>query len=420
MPDMHAAPQGTQADIDGRRAWLRLAVCMLLGTLGSVGMWSIVVVLPAVQAEFGVTRGDASLPYTLTMLGFASGNVLLGRIMDRTGVIPPLLAGIVCLAVGYAFAAAVDSVIPFAILQGVIGFGAAATFSPLIADLSHWFRRRRGIAVAAAATGNYVAGAFWPLAMQLTLPAHGWRTTYLVIGAICLLLMTPLAAKLRARPPPIAGAAEAAAQASRLTAAGLTPRSLQILLSIAGLGCCVAMSMPQVHIVAYCVDLGFGVARGSEMLALMLAGGVASRLASGFLADYIGGARVLLLGSVLQGMSLAAYIPFNGLASLYVVSAIFGLSQGGIVPSYAIIVREYLPAREAGQRVGIVMTMTIIGMALGGWLSGAIYDATGSYRAAFLNGIAWNVLNILIVLFILGSVARRPGPEPQAVTGPSR
>jgi MFS family permease len=420
MPGMHATPQGTHADIDGRRAWLRLTVCMLLGTVGSVGMWSIVVVLPAVQAEFGVTRGDASLPYTLTMLGFASGNVLLGRIMDRTGVIPPLLAGIVCLAAGYALAATVGSIVPFAILQGVIGFGAAATFSPLIADLSHWFRRRRGIAVAAAATGNYVAGAFWPLAMQLTLPAYGWRTTYLTIGAICLLLMTPLVAKLRARPPPIAGAAEAAAQASRLSAAGLTPRSLQILLSIAGLGCCVAMSMPQVHIVAYCVDLGFGVARGSEMLALMLAGGVVSRLASGFLADYIGGARVLLLGSVLQCLSLAAYIPFNGLASLYVVSAVFGLSQGGIVPSYAIIVREYLPAQEAGQRVGIVMTMTIIGMALGGWLSGAIYDATGSYRAAFLNGIAWNVLNILIVLFILGSVARRSGPQPRVVVDPSR
>ena len=185
---MHATPQGTDADIDGRRAWLRLIVCMLLGTVGSVGMWSIVVVLPAVQAEFGVSRGAASLPYTLTMLGFAAGNVLLGRIMDRMGVIPPLLAGIVCLAAGYALAAAVGSVIPFAILQGVIGFGAAATFSPLIADLSHWFRRRRGIAVAAAATGNYVAGAFWPLAMQLTLPAYGWRATYLAIGAICLLL----------------------------------------------------------------------------------------------------------------------------------------------------------------------------------------------------------------------------------------
>lgn len=409
---MSRIPDGRPSDIDGRRAWRRLLACMALGTLGSVGMWSIVVVMPAVQAEFGVGRGEASAPYTLTMLGFAAGNVLLGRIMDRTGVIPPLLAGILCLGAGYGLAAAVGSLALFAVLQGVIGFGAAATFSPLIADLSHWFRRRRGIAVAAAATGNYVAGAFWPLMMQLTLPAYGWRVTYLAIAAVCLLLMVPLAALLRARPPPYLGGVEAAAQASRLSAAGLTPRSLQILLSIAGLGCCVAMSMPQVHIVAYCVDLGFGVARGSEMLALMLAGGVISRLASGVLADAIGATRVLLLGSVLQGLSLTAYIPFDGLASLYVVSAVFGLSQGGIVPSYALIVREYLPAREAGRRVGLVMTMTIIGMALGGWLSGAIYDVTGSYQAAFLNGIAWNVLNILIVLFILFSVAR-PRPAYQ-------
>ena len=410
---MSRPAEGRSSDINGRRAWLRLAACMVLGTLGSVGMWSIVVVMPAVQAEFSVGRGEASAPYTLTMLGFAAGNVLLGRVMDRTGVIPPLLAGILCLGAGYGLSAAVGSLVAFAVLQGVIGFGAAATFTPLIADLSHWFRRRRGIAVAAAATGNYAGGALWPLAMQLTLPAHGWRVTYLVIAALCLLLMAPLAALLRMRPPPYPGGAEAAAQARRLSAAGLTPRSLQILLSIAGLGCCVAMSMPQVHIVAYCVDLGFGIVRGSEMLALMLAGGVISRLASGVLADRIGAVRVLLLGSVLQCLSLAAYIPFDGLASLYVVSAVFGLSQGGIVPSYALIVREYLPAREAGRRVGTVMTMTIIGMALGGWLSGAIYDVTGSYQAAFLNGIAWNVLNILIMLFVLFSIAR-PQPEPAA------
>ncbi|WP_337876595.1 MFS transporter [Elioraea sp.] len=415
MRGMPRIPHGRPDDIDGRRAWLRLAACMVLATLGSVGMWSIVVVMPAVQAEFGVGRGEASAPYTLTMLGFAAGNVLLGRITDRAGVIPPLLGGIACLGLGYGCAAAVGAVTPFAILQGVIGFGAAATFSPLIADLSHWFRRRRGIAVAAAATGNYVAGAVWPLAMQLTLSAHGWRVTYLVIAAVCVLLMTPLVLRLRPRPPPHPGGAEAAAQARRLSAAGLTPRSLQVLLAIAGLGCCVAMSMPQVHIVAYCVDLGFGVARGSEMLAPMLAGGVVSRLASGALADRFGAVRVLLAGSVLQALSLAAYIPFDGLASLYLVSAVFGLSQGGIVPSYALIVREYLPAREAGRRVGVVMTMTIIGMAAGGWLSGAIYDLTGSYRAAFLNGIAWNVLNILIVLFILFSVARgRPEPAVRA------
>jgi MFS family permease len=181
----------------------------------------------------------------------------------------------------------------------------------------------------------------------------------------------------------------------------LTPGQLQALLIVAGIGCCVAMAMPQVHIVAYCVDLGFGMARGAEMLSLMLFGGIASRILSGMLADRIGGIYTLLLGAVLQCLALLLYLPYDGLASLYVVSLIFGLSQGGIVSSYAIVVREYLPAREAGRRVGAVITATIVGMALGGWMSGWIYDLTSSYQAAFLNGIAWNLLNIAMISLII-------------------
>ena len=161
-----------------------------------------------------------------------------------------------------------------------------------------------------------------------------------------------------------------------------------VLLIIAGVACCVAMSMPQVHIVALCVDLGYGPTVGAEMLSIMLLGGVASRLVSRLLADRLGGVRTLLIGSVLQCNALFLYLPFDGLASLYLVSLVFGLSQGGIVPSYAVIVREYMPAREAGARVGTVIMSTIIGMALGGWMSGWIYDISGSYQLAFINGIA--------------------------------
>ena len=387
--------------IDSRYAWMRLVISVLIATIGSVGMWSVVVVLPAVQAEFAVDRSVASLPYTMTMVGFAVGNVWLGRIVDRAGIFLPLAGVAVALLVGYVGAAMAPSIWLFALLQAVIGFGASATFGPLIADLSHWFRKRRGVAVAAAASGNYVAGAIWPLAMQLTLADEGWRFTYAAIGIFCIVTMVPLALLLRRRAPTMIVASDGAQKPAGQRSIDLSPRALQWLLAIAGVGCCVAMAMPQVHIVAYCVDLGFGVARGAEMLSLMLVGGIVSRLASGFLADYIGGVKTLLIGTVLQCLALLAYIPFDGLASLYIVSLMFGLSQGGIVPSYAIIVREYLPAHEAGQRVGIVIMATIVGMALGGWLSGWIYDLTGSYAAAFWNGIAWNVLNIAIMLFIL-------------------
>ena len=392
----------SSSDIDGRYAWIRLVLSVLIATIGSVGMWSVVVVLPMVQAEFDVARGDASLPYTMTMVGFALGSIWLGRMVDRVGIVLPLLASAAALSVGCVLAATVSSIWLFALLQGLIGLGAAATFGPLIADLSHWFVKRRGVAVAAAASGNYFGGAIWPLAMQLTLPGEGWRFTYVAIGLVCLATMAPLALLLRRRAPHLdLSPGETPAAPPRTHAIDLSPRALQILLALAGFGCCMAMAMPQVHIVAYCVDLGYGVARGSEMLSLMLVGGVVCRLASGFIADHIGGVRTLLIGSVAQCAALFAYIPFDGLASLYVVSFVFGLAQGGIVPCYAIIVREYLPAREAGQRVGLVIMATIVGMAVGGWMSGWIYDLTGSYAAAFLNGIAWNFLNIAIMVMIL-------------------
>jgi MFS family permease len=184
--------------------------------------------------------------------------------------------------------------------------------------------------------------------------------------------------------------------------------TLQVLLCIAGVACCVAMSMPQVHIVAYCGDLGYGVARGAEMLSLMLGFGIISRVASGFIADRIGGVRTLLLGSVLQGVALFLYLFFDGMVSLYIISALFGLFQGGIVPSYAMIVREYFPAREAGTRVGLVLMATLLGMALGGWMSGAIFDVAGSYRAAFLNGLAFNLVNVMIMLWLLARSRRGP------------
>ena len=179
-----------------------------------------------------------------------------------------------------------------------------------------------------------------------------------------------------------------------------------VLLSVAGVGCCVAMSMPQVHIVAYCTDLGFGAARGAEMLSLMMALGVASRLLSGWIADRIGGLHTLLLGALLQAVALLAFLPVDGLVPLYVVSGMFGLFQGGIVPSYALVVREYFPAHKVGAYVGVVLMATLAGMALGGWLSGAIFDWSGSYEAAFVNGIAWNLLNLLIVGVLVWRVRR--------------
>ena len=416
MIPTHAAAGRAEPDpTDSAKAWLRLAVAVLLSTIGGVGMWSVVVALPAIQADFGVTRADASLPYTLTMLGFAGGGVVMGRLADRFGITVPVIVSTLCLGAGYVAVGHASSLWQVAIAHGLlIGTGCSATFGPLMADISHWFTKRRGIAVAITASGNYLAGTIWPPVVQHFIAADGWRATSIGIGLFCLITMLPLSLALRRQ---IAGhhtAAASAEAARRQAALPLSPGALQALLFVAGIACCVAMSMPQVHIVAYCGDLGYGAARGADMLSLMLACGIVSRVASGFISDRIGGVRTLLLGSVLQGTALFLYLFFDGLTSLYVISGLFGLFQGGIVPSYAIIVREYFPAPEASTRVGLVVMATVLGMALGGWMSGAIFDATGSYQAAFLNGLGWNLLNVSIAIFLLLRSRSRPAFAPVA------
>ena len=396
---------------DSRYAWLRLAATLGLMTIGSAAMYVVAVVLPAVQAEFGVARADASLPYTLLMVGFGLGGVLMGRLADRFGVMVPVLIGAAGLTGGFALAAQASSILGFAVVSGLLLglLGSSATFAPLVADTSLWFVRRRGIAVAICASGNYLAGAIWPPIVQHFVDTVGWRGAYTMLAIVSAVAMPLLALALRPRPPAAVAGVTRGGAAARPSERpfGFSMNQAQALLCVAGVACCVAMSMPQVHIVAYCTDLGYGAAQGAQMLSLMLACGIVSRLVSGMICDRIGGVRTLLLGSVLQGVALLLFLPFDGLVPLYVISALFGLFQGGIVPSYAIIVREHFPPAEAGARVGTVLMCTLFGMALGGWMSGKVFDLTGSYHAAFVNGIAWNLLNLGIVLLLLWGARRR-------------
>jgi MFS family permease len=385
---------------DSRRAWTRLFVAVVIGSLGSVGMWSVVVVLPVVQVEFGAARGTASLAFTFVMLGFGIGQVVTGKISDRYGIVAAIGVGIGVLGLGYVGAGLSPAIWQYILVHFLIGLSSAATFGPLMAEASHWFDRYRGVAVAIAASGNYVGGTIWPPLITWGMQTYGWRATHIAIGIFTAVAMTLALGVLRM----LMGAGS---QRSHVNAPPprvdlkLSTNGLTAILSLASISCCVAMSMPQVHIVAYCGDLGYGVARGAEMLSLMLGFGIISRIGSGFLADRIGGIRTLLIGSIAQGVALLFYLFFDSLTSLYLISAMFGLFQGGIVPSYAIIVRETMPTSEAATRVGIVIFATVFGMSFGGWVSGVIFDATGSYAAAFLNGVGWNALNLTIMTALL-------------------
>jgi MFS family permease len=433
VTDIDQPPRARKASVvDSRYAWWRLVASVLISSVGGVGLWSTVVLLTEAESHFGIGRSQASLPYTAAMVGIMVGNVAMGRLADRFGIIVPVVIGALSLGIGYAGAAFATELWQFLFFQGVLigGLGTASTFGPLIAATSLWFAKRRGIAVALVASGSYIAGTFWPPVVQHLVVALGWRDTHLIIGAVCVVMILPLTLALR-RPPPMdepVGIIASGSAPSKVVTAALSPalqsavplpvppNVLQTLLVLAGIACCVAMSMPQVHIVAYCVDLDLGAARGAEMLSIMLGLGVVSRISFGMLMDRIGATWTLLLGSSLQALSLLLYLPADGLYSLYLVSAMFGLFQGGIVPAYAVIIRENFPTSEVGTRVGLVLSATIGGMALGGWMSGAIYDATLSYTAAFLNGFGWNIFNIAIVVLLIwrGRMPRISLPSPGA------
>jgi MFS family permease len=394
--------------IETSYSWIRLIVSITLSTLGCVGLWSLAVALPAVQADFGVHRAGASMPYTLTMTGFMIGGIMVGRLADRFGILPPLAGGTILMSLGYILTASASTLPVFAVVSGVtIGLGSAASFAPLVADASLWFDRHRGLAISLATIGSSLSGVVWPPIIQHFIAEVGWRQTHIGIGIFCMATMLPLGLVLRRRPVLHTPTVEAASAGHANQAIGLPPNITHALLTLAGLRCCVAMAMPQVHLVAYCADLGYGSARGAEMLALMLGFGVVSRLIFGWMLSCIGGLSTLLLGSTMQAIALALYLPFDGLVSLYLVSAIFGLAQGGLVPSYAVIIRELFPAREAGLRVSLAISTTLAGMALGGWLAGAIYDWTGSYAAALTNGIGWNIVNMAIAFWLLQRMRRR-------------
>ncbi|MDC1134491.1 MFS transporter [Alphaproteobacteria bacterium] len=393
----------TIVEQDTLKSWFRLIVLFIIGVIGTVGMWSVVVVLPALETEFNIDRGNASLLYATTMVGFGLGNFLIGKITDKIGIKIPIVIAIITLILSYLLATISKEFWQLLILQVFMGLAAATFFGPSMADIGNFFETRRGLAVSIIASANYVAGASWPLVISYFLNFSDWRDVYLYIALICLIIMVPLVLILKNN---IASHSDTSLNSNFQNHKfnNLSSRKLQNLLMLAGVGCCVAMAMPQVHIVALCVDIGFGLNVGAEVLSVMLFSGMISRVAFGFLSDKIGPIFTLFIGSLLQMLALVFFIPFDSQFSLYIVSLMFGLSQGGIVPAYAMIVRKYLPLSEVGERVGLVIMATIVGMGLGGWMSGEIYDLTQSYKLAFVNGILWNLTNVIIVTFIMWKI----------------
>jgi len=388
---------------DSRQAWIRLVIIFMMSVIGTAGMWSVVIILPNIQNEFELDRAASTYPYVATMFGYGIGNVIIGRMLDKIGIKKPIIFALSLLVTSYLISFFAINVFWLSLIQFFLGFSAAAFFGPMMADISNYFFKRKGLAVSLVASGQHLCGAIWPFLIKGFLLEGDWRNAHLFIALVCSILIPILFCFLGNKLPKMNIKQKSTTQDEDINSKvnlSISNRQIQILLMIAGVLCCVAMSMPQVHIVPLCIDNGYGLAVGTEILSFMLFAAVASRVIFGFLSDKIGPIQTLILGSSLQAISLTMFLPFNSQLSLYIVAICFGLSQGGIVPIYAVIISKFLPSNEVAERVGWLIFATIIGMSLGGWLSGEIYDFTNSYRLAFINGIFWNIINLCIMIYL--------------------
>ena len=390
---------------------LRALNSLAIMTVAMSGMYASVMVLEPATREFDIGRGAGALPYTMYMVGFGLGNIILGKWADRTGIAALALLAAFSLPAGLYLASMAEELWAFVItLTFLCGFlGGAFAFGPLVADISKWFDKRRGLAVGIVISGSYVAGALWPPLLQVWFDEYGWRQSFVYLAMVCAITMLPLSLiyfRKTSGPGHDNLTKDPTAWGRPL---GLSTGQLQSALCLAGIGCCAAMAMPQIHIVPHAIDLGFEARDGANMLGLMLGFGIISRISSGWISDKIGGVKTLLLGSGLQGLVIFCFLFIDTLTGLYAVSIAFGLAQGGIVPSYTLIIRKFFPPNEAGSRIGLIFVSTIGGMALGGWIAGILYDLTGSYTVSFINAIAFNAMNFGIAVFIQMKSNRQAG-----------
>jgi len=390
-------------DLDSREAWFRLIIIFTMSIIGTAGMWSVVIIMPTIQNEFDLDRAASTYPYVATMFGYGVGNVIIGRMLDKIGIKKPIIFALILLIFSYLLSTLANDILWLSFVQFFLGFSAAAFFGPMMADISQFFYKRKGLAVSLVASGQHLCGAIWPFLIKDFLLDGEWRHAHLFIALVCSIIIPILFLLIGNKKPFLNKKIDQIAPKLNVNSSlklSISNKNIQILLMFAGVFCCVAMSMPQVHIVPLCIDNGFGLAVGTEILSYMLFAAVMSRVIFGYLSDKLGPIQTLILCSTLQAVSLSLFLPFDSQMSLYIVAIFFGLSQGGIVPIYAVIISKFLPANEVAERVGLLIFATIIGMSLGGWLSGEIYDYTNSYRLAFLNGIFWNIINLGIMIYL--------------------
>ena len=399
--------------VDGRAAWMTAWLVLAILSVSYGSPLLIVVGMKPIQESLGIQRSVVALAGALVWVGTGAGGIFMGWLADRIGIRRTVLIGGCMIAGGLALSSLGHVwalYVGHGLMIGLLGNG--GVYPPLLVYISRWFERRRGAAIALISSGQYVAGVLWPSLFERGLAEIGWQTLMLAYGVVVLVLIVP--ATLLLKPPPLAATLSrplrvTPTQGNRI--AGLHRNVVQALICVAGFCCCIPMSVPSAHIVAFCGDIGIKPTHGAAMLSVMLGSAFLARQAWGAMADRIGGLRTVMVGSSCQAVAIACFLLTQDEVGLFAISAAFGLGFSGIIPSYSLAIRDHFPAAEASWRMPLTLFTAMSGMAFGSWFAGALYDHFGYYAPAFGISVVFNVINLMIVGFLvfrIGGLRRSP------------
>ena len=402
-----AAGGSAAGGFDGRASWKMAWLTLAILSVSYGSPLLIVVGMKTMQEELGTDRSLLALAGSLVWVGTGAGGILMGWLADRIGVRRTVTIGAFMIAGGLALSST-GTIWALYIGHGLmVGlFGNGGVYPPLLVYVSRWFERRRGAAIALISSGQYVAGVVWPTLFERTIDGFGWQMAMLAFAGVVLVLILPATVMLKPVPKfvpavrPAVGAATPVPHRFRRIA-GLRPNTVQALICVAGFCCCIPMSLPSAHLVAFCSDIGIKPTHGAAMLSVMLGSAFLARQAWGALADRIGGLRTVMVGSACQAVAIGCFLLTQDEAGLFAIAAGFGMGFSGIIPSYSVAIRDHFPAAEASWRIPLTLFTAMSGMAFGSWFAGALYDHFGYYAPAFGVGVAFNLLNLAIVGFLV-------------------
>ena len=397
----------TGDSIESRTSWRAAFLTLAILSLSFGSPLLAVVGLRDIQAAMHTDRSVISLASSLVWIGNGVGGVPMGWLADRIGIRKTVAMGTLMMAAGMALSS-LGTVWALYIGHGLlIGFlGNGAIYAPLMIYVSRWFDRRRGTAIALISSGQYIAGMVWPSIMEIGIKHVGWQAVMLGYGAIVLAIL-PLLTLLRPAPEPLVLAPGRSGPRPGDLVAGFRPNTAMVLICIASFCCCVPMAIPSSHLVAFCGDLGIPASHGAAMLSVMLACAFISRQFWGAFADRFGGLRTVMAGSVLQALAIGCFLLTRDEAGLFAVASAFGFGFSGIIPSYSVAIRVLYPSKEASWRIPTVLMTAMSGMAFGSWFAGKQVDMFLSYRPAFGSGVAFNLINLAVILFLVSRLAPR-------------